>query len=685
MFKKAQPIWLKGFENEMITQAQFVAVFEGKKDITIKMTGATYYRVYVNDVLVHYGPARCAGGYARIDIVPVDEKILCDKNTIKIDATCYLCNSFASVKQKGFICAEVLSGDECIAATGFDFKGYNVTARDSRVMRYSYQRQFSEVWDTNAEAVLCDITNPMPEVTYLERHAPLPDLTQLDFDITSVGEFAYCSPARNHNKIRFIDVLGPGETLGIPKSQIKEKPFYIYDQIDYNVDDAKKPDGNVIPKGKYAFFDCGRNHTGMIRVKYNAKPGTKAFIVFDEKMIDGKMDYNQWSMINIIQLTSEGETDFTSFEVYGFKFAAVFVIEGEIALDQFSVINYKNPIKNPPVLKCDDEVIQGIYTAAIETLRQNAVDIYTDCPTRERAGWLCDSFYSALAEYAFTGDTAVEDDFVENYLLQSCPDIPEGMLPMCYPGDHISKTFIPQWSMWFVREIEGYVERNPAFDVEKFRKIADGLLGFFAKYENELGLLEDLPSWNFVEWSKANSWTAGVNFPTNMLYSEMLCIISKLFGDKALFEKAEKIRKTAAELSYNGTFFCDQAERDENGKLVTHPDRITEVCQYYAFRFGGYKPEDYPELYKILTTDFYPDTDKYPEIPKVNAFIGMYVRLELLRMWGLRDKLVDEIKAFFGGMAQYTGTLWENKTMTGSLNHGFASYVGALLLEIYNG
>ena len=86
-----------------------------------------------------------------------------------------------------------------------------------------------------------------------------------------------------------------------------------------------------------------------------------------------------------------------------------------------------------------------------------------------------------------------------------------------------------------------------------------------------------------------------------------------------------------------------------------------------------------------MTTDFYPDTDKYPEIPKVNAFIGMYVRLELLRMWGLRDKLVDEIKAFFGGMAQYTGTLWENKTMTGSLNHGFASYVGALLLEIYNG
>ena len=35
------------------------------------------------------------------------------------------------------------------------------------------------------------------------------------------------------------------------------------------------------------------------------------------------------------------------------------------------------------------------------------------------------------------------------------------------------------------------------------------------RYENGEGLLQNLPSWNFVEWSKANTWVQDVNYPTN--------------------------------------------------------------------------------------------------------------------------------------------------------------------------
>ena len=64
--------------------------------------------------------------------------------------------------------------------------------------------------------------------------------------------------------------------------------------------------------------------------------------------------------------------------------------------------------------------------------------------------------------------------------------------------------------------------------------------------------------------------------------------------------------------------------------------------------------------------------------------MGMYIRMELLLEWGEKEMLTKEIKEFFGHMAQYTGTLWEHKDMSASLNHGFASYVGGLLLEIFN-
>lgn len=74
--------------------------------------------------------------------------------------------------------------------------------------------------------------------------------------------------------------------------------------------------------------------------------------------------------------------------------------------------------------------------AAIETFRQNAVDLFFDCPSRERAGWLCDSFFTGRVEYLLTGKTAIETGFLENFLHEECyAALPEGMFPMCYPAD----------------------------------------------------------------------------------------------------------------------------------------------------------------------------------------------------------------------------------------------------------
>ena len=39
-------------------------------------------------------------------------------------------------------------------------------------------------------------------------------------------------------------------------------------------------------------------------------------------------------------------------------------------------------------------------------------------------------------------------------------NIPQGMLPMCYPSDHVNGNFIPNWAMWFVIELEGRVPRT---------------------------------------------------------------------------------------------------------------------------------------------------------------------------------------------------------------------------------
>ena len=45
--------------------------------------------------------------------------------------------------------------------------------------------------------------------------------------------------------------------------------------------------------------------------------------------------------------------------------------------------------------------------------------------------------------------------------------------------------------------------------------------------------------------------------------------------------------------------------------------------------------------------------------------------------------MIQNIKDYFLPMAEQTGTLWEHDKPTGSLNHGFASYVIYWLAGIY--
>ena len=65
----------------------------------------------------------------------------------------------------------------------------------------------------------------------------------------------------------------------------------------------------------------------------------------------------------------------------------------------------------------------------------------------------------------------------------------------------------------------------------------------------------------------------------------------------------------------------------------------------------------------------------YPELWPANAFIGNYLRLDLLDRYGRKAELYDNIKGYFNYMAEKTGTLWELRSDGASCNHGFASHV----------
>ncbi|MBS7338136.1 MAG: hypothetical protein KIG81_09825, partial [Thermoguttaceae bacterium] len=186
-----------------------------------------------------------------------------------------------------------------------------------------------------------------------------------------------------------------------------------------------------------------------------------------------------------------------------------------------------------------------------------------------------------------------------------------------------------------------------------------------------------LPSWVFVEWSRANDFVQDVNYPSNMTYARILEIVGALYDVEKWSEKARKVRAKVIEQSFDGEFFVDHAIRKEDGTLEICRDR-TEVCQYFAFFFKTATPESHPELWATLLDKFGPNRVKeggYPEIHKANSFVGNVLRLELISQANRGDQLLDESVAYNEYMVDRTGTLWENDTDFASCNHGFASHV----------
>ena len=699
-FVKAVPVWPKGQEKGMNLFYGFRASFDLEKSekMLLRVTGCSDYRITLNGRHIGWGPARTTRGYFRVDELPFTARN--GRNTIAIEVAGYNCLSFYHMKQPAFLQAEILHGDKVVAFTG---NGGNFEAkrlpRIQKAVRYSFQRTFSEVyrlepgfddWKTGKGGFDPVELAEQPKVRLLPRRVPFADFrVNGPFKPVSSAR-TVIDPKRKVPPIRFVDIAGtPTGSSGFTK---KELEFNSWDLVQKMVSSNRVPADDAMRKrkvfslagGASVMFDAGLNDTGFpgLRVRCQ-KPGKIAF-KFDEVLVKGEVSPSRYSCANVIvwEFTKPGTYSVEAFEPYTFRYADVVAVGGKFEISAPYMRTFKNPKARLAKLKSSDAALGKIFEAARETYAQNAADVFTDCPGRERAGWLCDSFFTSRSSLLFTGSLESEHMFLENYVLpESFDHLPDGMLAMCYPADFRNGNFIPNWAMWLVIEMEEFKKRGGDLKlIEAFRPKLVKLVEYLKTFRNSDGLLEKLPKWVFVEWSQANKLVQDVNYPSNMTWAEVLDVMNRLYNMPDLAVEAEKVRETIRKQSWNGKWFCDNAVRQKDGSLKLSGE-CTETCQYYAFYFRTATPKTHPELWKTLVEDFGPkrkETGKYPKIWPSNAFIGNYLRLECLSREGLAAQILDETRSFFLYMAELTGTLWENIGTTASCNHGFASHVAVV-------
>lgn len=701
-FEKAQAIWADGRSEEMNCELSFRTVIPKGEETKLFLAASSIYRLWVNGEFICAGPARAAHGWYRVDEICLSPFLTEDRNYVVTEVLGYNVNSYDTLDQPSFLTEEIWQGNEVISYTG----GESITIHDfknrvQKVQRYSFQRAFIDAYQYEDEnkcmyhmnesaQSLCKI-EIQTDKRYIYRDVEMPGFETLEpVSVIKKGTAYYekekteIIPEEYFFKIKQ-DLKGYArEKTEIHVSEEAQK--IQLQETEYSVNAIAI---RQLPlSDEYAIYELPYNATGFFDIRLEVREKSRIFVMFDEILSNGSVDFLRMNSCNcFVYRMNAGKYRLMNFAPYTMKYLQIVVL-GECIVEQIQFKEYKNSSVLKRIHLPQDTELALIYDAALESFRANALDLFMDCPSRERGGWLCDSYFISSVEYVLTGKNVIEKAFLENFILnKEFRHIPEGMIPMCYPADHNNGNFIPQWAMWYVLEIEKYVYGNQDFELaERSKNLIYSLLKYFESFENENGMLENLQGWNFIEWSRANDpdLVNGVNFPTNMLYMRMLKCVSALYKDLILERKADRLRKNVRKRSFNGMFYTDNEHRDKN--QLVNPGICTEVCQYYAFFTGVATVKEDSELWKIMKNKFGPirsTINDYPEIAGTNVFIGKYLRIELLYRQGLFEEVIKEIKEVFLGMAKETGTLWEHTLPTASCNHGFASYVLYWLAGIF--
>lgn len=693
-FRKAIPVWADGLVDERNVTLGLHTVVAGGT-YTVRIACAGFYRLFVNDEFTYYGPARCAENFYRVDELPLE--LPDGKVHIAIETVNYRLNSFGCISAPAFIQAELEVNGKIAAATGdTSFESFVLTERVRRVQRYSYQRPAAESYILKEDyanwrkgkpcgnAVATKMLETAPK-TFVPRRIPHNTFPNIYANtLVAQGRFSDGQKPNDYFKDRSLTMPNDPATSPIEGFSETELDQHLSDRVQEfattSLTVKNMPySGNKLADGEFSILALPGAKTGFITADIRCEQAGTLYILFDETLTaDGDVDPNARECCNVIRLEMEaGKYAFKAMEPFGLKYVKLAVTNGAFAVDNFHITALVCPQAVTAKYQGNDPTLAAIFHAAKESFIQCSSDLFMDCPTRERAGWLCDSFFTARAEKEFTGKNVIEYNHLENYLLpETFKNMPHGMVPMCYPSDHYNGSFIPNWAMWLVVELEDRLYRvgDRAF-ILSFRKRVYDLINWCKQYENADGLLERLPGWIFVEWSMANKLVQDINFPTNMMYAKMLDAAANIFEDAALKAKSDALKDTIRARSFDGTFFVDNQVYEGDTPVST--GERTEACQYYAFFTGVATPDTYPELWKKLVEEFGPDrknSGKYPEIYPANAFIGNYLRLMLLEENELYAQMLGEIKDFFYYMAQCTGTLWEHISTQASCIHGFASY-----------
>jgi alpha-L-rhamnosidase len=155
------------------------------------------------------------------------------------------------------------------------------------------------------------------------------------------------------------------------------------------------------PNGE-TVLDFGQNIAGWVEMKVQGDAGTEVVLIHGEALDkDGNFTLKNLAMhgkttddfqaVHFILAGSGTESYRPRFSIFGFQYVLVKNYPGEVKSENFTAVAVYSDMEETGDFVCSNPLINKLVSNSRWSQKGNFMEIPTDCPTRERAGWTGDA------------------------------------------------------------------------------------------------------------------------------------------------------------------------------------------------------------------------------------------------------------------------------------------------------
>lgn len=341
-------------------------------------------------------------------------------------------------------------------------------------------------------------------------------------------------------------------------------------------------------RGVSLTLDFGKEVFGYPFLEFSANKGTTVDVCYGEVLTaDNRVAGAVFGNYADRFISKSGANRHQLFSKRAFRYMQVDItrITGEVQLRKTGVYFSTFPVQYRGKFRCSDETLNRTWTTGAYTVQLNMDDLYTDCPTRERAQWVGDCFLASLTNYYAFGDNRL----IRHYLKQIAHSMQQdGMVAALAPSSY--NNVIPAYGLFWILTIYNYyLYVGDILLVKELFPDVMRVVNWFLSRETELGLLNLEPprTAGVYNWISTAD-TRGYSTALNALYQQVLKVSGKLallVSDETLSAfyhlRAQRVRNAINQVLWSEKKEC-YYDNCFNGK---HADRFTETTNAMAVVF----------------------------------------------------------------------------------------------------